>query len=545
LIHIEIFLSIVMAKSFGGFLKRYWYLRRLILCAILLALVLSALSAVVLAWRSAQKSIEQSARRSILNVERMIDRTAGELQRLDTLTTRPCDEATVGVLKDALYGSTSQIREIGLFRDQTLYCTNFGPTSIDLSVIKDALTVGTNITVGPNALVANNTSLFVYHSLQPGRTINAVLNPALIAEFEKSFASSGRIYLEMKYWGPRADGSKLDKSDIVYEVGQSDIKMSSGPAMMAVWNSSRFPLSVEVNADKAIFWDEYWPTASHLFGVLLPIFVIAAFILDRLLASGALSRVRYMRALREGQFKVYYQPIVSAQTRRLIGVEALLRWAHPKQGLLRAAQFARLFDDEEMDEPIARFVLETVANDFKTAPVATHHLWCSVNIAPALLERPHFAADIASYAKQMQKNQLRVEITERTPVSPAAEITIRELRGNGIKVGLDDFGTGYSNISQLQTLAYDFIKLDGLLIRGLQSVDSLSPVLESVIDLAARLETDVVAEGVETIVQAQALSTRNVKALQGYLFSQARPFSEILGTVSDEHALSLTMSGLN
>jgi c-di-GMP phosphodiesterase len=215
---------------------------------------------------------------------------------------------------------------------------------------------------------------------------------------------------------------------------------------------------------------------------------------------------------------------------------------HPKQGLLRAAQFARLFDDEEMDEPIARFVLETVANDFKSAPVAAHHLWCSVNIAPALLERPNFAADIASYAKQMQNNQLRVEITERTPVSPAAEITIRELRGNGIKVGLDDFGTGYSNISQLQTLAYDFIKLDGLLIRGLQSVDSVSPVLESVIDLAARLETDVVAEGVETIVQAQALSSRNVKALQGYLFSQARPFSEILGTVSDEHALNLTMS---
>jgi c-di-GMP phosphodiesterase len=526
----------------GVSLRRYWYLRRLILSAILLALVLSALSALVLAWRSAQKSIEQSARRSILNVERMIDKVAGELQKLDTLTLRPCNDETVNVLKDAIYGSTSQIREIGLFKEQTLYCTNFGPTSIDLTIIKDALKVGTNITVGPNAVVANNTSLFVYHSLVPGRTVNAVLNPALIAEFEKSFASSGRVYLEMKYWGQRVNDPKLDKSDTVYEVGQADIKMSSGPAMMAVWNSSRFPLSVEVNADKAIFWDEYWPTASHLFGVLLPIFVIAAFIFDRLLASGVLSRVRYMRALREGQFKVYYQPIVSAQTRRMVGVEALLRWVHPKQGLLRAAQFARLFDDEEMDEPIARFVLETVANDFKSAPIAANHLWCSVNVAPALLERPNFATEIASYAKQMQKNQLRVEITERTPVSPAAEITIRELRGNGVKVGLDDFGTGYSNISQLQTLAYDFIKLDGLLIRGLQSVDSLSPVLESVIELANRLETDVVAEGVETIVQAQALSAHSVKALQGYLFSQAKPFSEIIGTVSDEHALNLTLS---
>jgi c-di-GMP phosphodiesterase len=529
-------------KAIGGSLQRFWYLRRLILSAILLALLLSAISAVVLAWRSAQNSIDQSARRSILNVERMIDKVAADLQKLDALTLRSCDEATIGILKDAVYGSTSQIREIGLFKDQTLYCTNFGAVAIDLSVIKDSLTVGTHISVGPNAVVANNTSLFVYQSLQPGRTVNAVLNPALIAESEKSFLLNGHVYLEMKYWGPRADGSKLDKSETVYEVGQSNIKTSSGPALFGVWNSSRFPLSVEVNADKAIFLDEYWPIASHLFGILLPVFVIAAFVLDRLLASGVLSRVRYMRALREGQFKVYYQPIVSAQTRRLIGVEALLRWAHPKQGLLRAAQFARLFDDEEMDEPIARFVLATVASDFKLAPVTAHHLWCSVNIAPALLERPNFAGDIASYAKQMQNNELRVEITERTPVSPAAEITIRELRGNGIKVGLDDFGTGYSNISQLQTLAYDFIKLDGLLIRGLQSIDRLSPVLESVIDLAARLQTDVVAEGVETIVQAQALSSRNVKALQGYLFSQARPFSEILGTVSDEHALNLTMT---
>jgi c-di-GMP phosphodiesterase len=142
----------------------------------------------------------------------------------------------------------------------------------------------------------------------------------------------------------------------------------------------------------------------------------------------------------------------------------------------------------------------------------------------------------------LAQDQLRIEITERTPVSTSAEITIRELRGHGIKVGLDDFGTGYSNINQLQTLAYDFIKIDGLLIRGVQAVDGLSPVLESVIDLAHRLGTDIVAEGVETLVQAQALSGRNVKNLQGYLFSQAKPFADILLGISDDQAMNLTIS---
>jgi c-di-GMP phosphodiesterase len=100
---------------------------------------------------------------------------------------------------------------------------------------------------------------------------------------------------------------------------------------------------------------------------------------------------RYNQALKRGEFKVYYQPIVSSQTRRLAGMEALLRWEHPKKGLLRAAQFHHLFNDEEMDEPIARFVLETVIKDLKSAPILASHLWCRMNVAPALLERPLFA----------------------------------------------------------------------------------------------------------------------------------------------------------
>jgi sensor c-di-GMP phosphodiesterase-like protein len=526
----------------GGSLKRFWYLRRLILSALALALLLSALVAVILAWRSAQKSIEQSARRAVVNAERMIDRTSSDLQKLDALTSRPCDEATIGLLKDAVYGSTSQLREIGLIRDNKLYCTNFGAVSVDMSPIKDSLKVGTFISAGPNAVVANNTSVFVYVTLKAGSTVNGVLNPTLMAEFERSFYLSGRAHLEMRYSGPPASGARVAVSEQVYEIGQSDVKVSAGPAMAGSWTSTRFPLFAEVNADRGIFWDEYWPTFTHLFGIFAPILLVTAFLLDRLLASGALSRVRYKRALKQGQFKVYYQPIVSAQTRRLVGVEALLRWVHPKQGLMRAAQFAQLFDDEMMDEPIARFVLETVAEDFKSASVAAGHIWCSVNVAPALLERPSFATEIAHYANGLAQGQLRIEITERTPVSGAAEITIRELRGHGIKVGLDDFGTGYSNINQLQTLAYDFIKIDGLLIRGVQAVEGLSPVLESVIDLAHKLGTDIVAEGVETLVQAQALSTRNVKNLQGYLFSQAKPFSDILVGISDEQAMHLTIS---
>jgi sensor c-di-GMP phosphodiesterase-like protein len=524
---------------FGGHLKRFWQLRSLLAASVIATVILSALIAALLASRSAQRNIENSARRAVLNAERLIDRTSADLQKLDALSGVNCDSEVQAKLKDAVYAAVSQIREIGLIKGETLYCTNFGPTNVNMAPVKDSLKVGTFVSVGPNAVIANNSSLFVYTSRQEGLSLNAVINPIILAEFERGSTLSGRAYLELKYSGTSANGLNADKRDLIYEVGQRDVKINGDDFLEGEFKSTRYPIYAEIRADQGIFWDEYWPTLRQLLIVLFPLLLVVAFILNRLLAGGALYRMRYHQALKRGEFKVYYQPIVSSQTRKLAGMEALLRWEHPKKGLLRAAQFHHLFNDEDMDEPIARFVLETVINDLKSAPISTTHLWCSMNVAPALLERPLFATEFTQLAKQLPANQLRIEITERTPVSPAAEVTIREFRGHGIRVGLDDFGTGYSNISQLQTLAYDFIKVDGLLIRGIQTTDGLSPVLDSVIQMADRLGVDIVAEGVETLVQAQALTTRNVKSLQGYLFSQARPFSEIVASVGDEHAFEL------
>jgi sensor c-di-GMP phosphodiesterase-like protein len=115
----------------------------------------------------------------------------------------------------------------------------------------------------------------------------------------------------------------------------------------------------------------------------------------------------------------------------------------------------------------------------------------------------------------------------------------RELRAQGIKMGLDDIGTGYSNLNQLQTMSYDFIKIDGLLVWSIQTPEGVSPVLESLIQLALKLKTEVVAKGVETVVQANALSKRGVNHLQGYLFGPAKPFKDILLTLEYEQTLGL------
>jgi sensor c-di-GMP phosphodiesterase-like protein len=509
------------------------------MAAIALALVLSLLLAALVAWRGAHLAIALSAKRAVLNAERMIDRTAIDLQKLDGLRLAECNAETVQKLKDSVYNSISQVREIGLIQKYKLFCTNFGPSNIDLASEQAVLKVGTHVAAGPNLVITNNTSLFIYVSREDGSAVNAVVNPAVLAEYERGFNLNGRGQIEMHFTGPSPVRAAGVTSDLVYELGRSDMKANAVPTLFGRYASTRYPLMAEVQSDRGIFWDEYWPIALRFMAALGAIFLLGAFVLNHWLSAGGLNRSRYLQALQRNQFKVYYQPIVSAHTRHLVGVEALLRWEHPKHGLLRAAQFSDLFHEEALDQPITRFVLATVAKDFKAIPSFASRLWCSVNMAPGLMEVPGMASEVAKHIKQLPRHQLRIEVTERTPISSASDATLRELRAQGIKMGLDDIGTGYSNLNQLQTMSYDFIKIDGLLVRSIQTPEGVSPVVESLIQLALKLKTEIVAEGVETVIQANALSKRGVTHLQGYLFGPAKPFKEILLTLEYEQSLGL------
>jgi sensor c-di-GMP phosphodiesterase-like protein len=519
--------------------RRFWYLRRLLLAAVSTALVLSLLLAAIAAWRTSHNAIELSARRAVLNADRLIERTAADLEKLDALRLGDCSPATIEKLKEAVYSSISQIREIGLIQNRKLFCTNFGPANVDVSDQPEIVKVGIHVSAGPNVVRANNSSLFIYTSRENGSAVNAVVNPAVLAEYERGFNLNGRGQIEMRFTGPSATRSASNPSDLVYEIGRSEMKANAVPTLFGEYSSQRFPLMAEVQADRGIFWDEYWPSFKRFLGWLTSIFVIGALFFNRWMRSGGLDRSRYLQALRREQFRVHYQPIVSSQTRHLVGVEALLRWEHPKHGLLRAAQFSELFQEDTLNKPIAQFVLETVARDLKSLPDYAGHLWCSVNIAPTLMEELGMAAEVASHIQQLPRHQLRIEVTERTPISEASNATLRDLHAQGIKIGLDDIGTGYSNLNQLQAMSYDFIKIDGLLVRSIVAPEGVSPVLESLIQLGMKLKTEVVAEGVETTIQANSLAKRGVHYLQGYLFGPAKPFQDILLTLEYEKTLGL------
>lgn len=485
--------------------------------------------AALLAWRNVKHDLANAAVRAVFNADRIVDRTVADLERLDGLRGAPCDAETIRVLQDAVYRSLSQIREVGLIRDGRLYCSNFGQLPKELPIAANLTQPGVHLEVGANVVMVNNTSLFVYVSRETGRAVNAVFNPQVLAEFERDFVYgvSGRLRLSVEAQQSSADGSHERKRVVLYSLGDTSPAAESSGLIATRYTSSRSSFVAEAEMSRQVWWKEalaIFPLTAGVFGVAG---LLVFFGVRRWLLRGNLDRLRYQAALARGEFVMHYQPIVAANSLKIVGAEALLRWQHPRRGLLRAAQFIDIFSHEAIALPLTNRVIDLVARDMRLVP-RDLPLWCTVNIAPTLLEDNRLLDALSQRILSIGEHRVQLEITERAPLGESAEVVLHEMRSRGVKVGMDDLGTGYANLSQLQTMPFDFIKIDGMLVRGIRTPGTVPPVVRSLIELAGELGAEVVVEGVETAEQAVALIQAGASHLQGFYFDAARPIEEIV-----------------
>jgi c-di-GMP phosphodiesterase len=506
-------------------LTRFRYLTFALAAA---AIAVSFAMAALVGWRNLNQELNASAYRAVFNADRLLDRTAADLSKLDGVRGFPCDASTTRTLQEAVYKSLSQIREVGLVRDGRLYCTNFGAPPLEVPIPKHLTEPGVHIDISPNAVIPNNTSLFVYVSRESGTAVNALFNPQVLAEFERDFSYTGFGRLSL-YVAPHSSATKPASEELttVYTVGEMRSVDSASMSILKRYASQRSGFSAVAEVTPRAWWFEtlaILPLMSAVFGIAA---LIAFFAIQSWLARGNLDRLRYLGAMQRNEFVMHYQPIIEAGTQRLVGVEALLRWQHRRRGLLRAAQFADIFSHEAIAPQLVLHTLALVQKDLHMLPSSTP-LWCAVNIAPTLLEDNAVLTDIIKQAERAGIDRVRLEITERAPIGEYAEVLLHEMRANGMKVGLDDLGTGYANLAQLQRMPFDFIKIDGMLVRGIQKSDGVSPVVKSLIDLARTIGCEVVVEGVETSTQADALIAAGATHLQGFFYGAAKPMEEIL-----------------
>ncbi len=245
---------------------------------------------------------------------------------------------------------------------------------------------------------------------------------------------------------------------------------------------------------------------------------------DRLELRG---EVRF--ALAHEELVLHYQPIINLQTGATDAAEALIRWQHPKHGLLPPARFMPYVDGTELVTPVTQWVLREALTQARAWSDAGLPLDIAVNLSALSLQDPEFATTVTDLlrASELPPIRLQLEITESTIMSSRADGALLELAALGVRFSIDDFGTGYSSLSYLSRLPVDVIKIDRSFVTDMAANGTSEAIVRSILQLSHSLGCGVVAEGVETVEVLDALRRMGCDFAQGFYFSRAVPGTEL------------------
>jgi diguanylate cyclase (GGDEF)-like protein/PAS domain S-box-containing protein len=239
------------------------------------------------------------------------------------------------------------------------------------------------------------------------------------------------------------------------------------------------------------------------------------------------------RALDAGELRVHYQPIIDLSDRRPIGVEALVRWQHPDRGLLAPGEFIAVAEESGLIGELGLWVLrDSCRQTAEWQRTFSPGLELSVNVSGRQVAQPAFPAQVTDIvrASGLAAGTLKLEITESVLIEEAdAPMTVlSELRDRDLQLVLDDFGTGFSSLSYLQRFPLDGLKIDRSFVAGLNDeTGDGSAIVDAVTRMAAGLNLHLVAEGVETEMQAARLIELGCTYAQGYLFARPMPAEQV------------------
>jgi diguanylate cyclase (GGDEF)-like protein/PAS domain S-box-containing protein len=253
---------------------------------------------------------------------------------------------------------------------------------------------------------------------------------------------------------------------------------------------------------------------------------------DEELGKKAISRLQLVNdmrvALSRGEFELHYQPLFDAKTSRPCGMEALVRWHHPVEGLLSPDRFIGIAEETGLMEPLGQWILQRACADAVSWP---QNIKVAVNLSAAQFRAGTlFDVILGALVKSgLSPERLELEITESLLLHDKESnvAVIQQLKDIGITIALDDFGTGYASLSYLLMFPFDKIKIDKSFTQGLLMRADCTAVVASILTLARGLEIAVTAEGVETKPQFELLRAAGVNHVQGYLFGRPCPLAEL------------------
>ncbi len=279
------------------------------------------------------------------------------------------------------------------------------------------------------------------------------------------------------------------------------------------------PKEVQRRADVAMYHAKR--TGSHNLAVHDPAMV------DRRTADAALAD-DILVALERDELRVVYQPIVDLGDGSPVAAETLLRWEHPRHGLVPPDRFIALAERNGSINAIGLWVLEQACRQALQWDVR----YVSVNMSPRQLQEPAIVGEVLEVLRRtgLAPAKLVLEVTESVMVDETAGIpALRELRAYGIRIAIDDFGTGYSSLHYLTRMPVDILKIDRSFVNELNGTPEGAAVTEAVLRLSHALHLTTIAEGIETSAQARELRALGCHTGQGYLYARPQPATELRG----------------
>jgi diguanylate cyclase (GGDEF)-like protein len=266
-------------------------------------------------------------------------------------------------------------------------------------------------------------------------------------------------------------------------------------------------------------------------------------VLDRRTRRRQDLELRLSGAIDDAEFVLFYQPEFDLRTRRITGVEALIRWNHPERGLLSAIEFISVVEETNRSRRLGRWVVEQACTQLAawTTLVADEPIRMRINVSPGEFLAADFMDDLRAAVDRthVRPRDLCIEITESSVIRdvPAVVSTLGELRDFGVELAIDDFGTGHSSLVQLKDLPVDILKIDRSFVIGIETDPGAAAIVTAIVGLARSFGLDTVAEGVETEEAARILVDLGCIRAQGYLMSPAVPAARMTQLLRDDRAI--------
>jgi sensor c-di-GMP phosphodiesterase-like protein len=458
-----------------------------------------------------------------------------------------CSPEDVSAMNTMTY-DIPEISEMGIMRpDRKLVCTSWGP--VDPPVAPDIPPpVNGFRLIGPVEIrLMKRYGLIAIRKWDDGIEIGALIHPSvLIGRMGADLGENGfAVLLRRDDTHPFAWNGNVPEMEMV----QSQQEGSDGATQLRAQfrdGIDRTLFAVELDGFPGIYavaaasdaWIlRDWTRLALILGAIgaaasvILVFLVLSLFHRRLSLQGELQQ-----SLQKDEFEINYQPVIDLQSGRCVGAEALISWVQPGSKRVRPDLFIPLAEDTGLIEPMTEWLMRQIRKELGEVLEADRSLHIAINLSPV-----HFESDrILRTTRQIfnksgiQPGQIIYEITERGLIredNVVAREVMSKLRERQSHIALDDFGTGYSSLSYISSFPLDYLKIDKAFVEAIGTDSLTAGLVDSIIDMAERLELRIIAEGIETQEQAEYLRKRGVEHGQGWYYTKALPVAGFIGFI--------------